>query len=477
MWKNYISVTNQSEVLDILESLGDKAQIIAGGTDLILEMGQGLHKDVDTLMDISRIAEMADISMDDEGQIHIGPAVTHTDVVGSALLRKHAMPLVQACWEVGSPQIRNRGTLIGNLVTASPANDTITPLMALSAEVVLVSSKHTRKLSLADFFAGVRKTVLQPDEFVAEVVIPAMQSGQKGFFIKHGLRRAQAISLINVAVVLDMENELIKSANITLGAVAPTIVHAHVAERWLVGKQLKGKCAEKAGELACRAAKPISDIRSSAEYRQVIVKTLVQRALENISQGNLSGNVPNHPVLMKNKVTLDQLQDRGSHHDAGKPIVTTINGEKYHLTGGNHKTLLRLLREDAKLLGSKETCGEGECGACTVIMDGALVNSCLVPAPRAHGAQILTVEGLVKGDQLHPIQEAFIDKGAVQCGYCTPGFLMSAIMLLEERSQPSREEIMWGLSGNLCRCTGYYKIIEAVEDAANRMHQVFGFER
>ena len=132
--------------------------------------------------------------------------------------------------------------------------------------------------------------------------------------------------------------------------------------------------------------------------------------------------------------------------------------------------LIDLIRESAGLTGTKLGCGEGECGACTVLMDGISVLSCLIPAPRAQDAEITTIEGVSVPDKLHPVQQAYIDEGAIQCGYCTPGFVMSSIQLLDEISNPSVQQIKEGLAGNLCRCTGYYRIIAAVEKAAKMIN-------
>src|SRR6266545_2135188 len=140
----------------------------------------------------------------------------------------------------------------------------------------------------------------------------------------------------------------------------------------------------------------------------------------------------------------------------------TLNGSPVALEVPGSRRLLDVLREDLRLMGTKEGCGEGECGACSVLIDGQVVNSCLVAAGQVEGCDVLTVEGLAAGDDLSPLQQAFIERGAAQCGICTPGMLLAAHALLQENPRPSANDVRIGLAGNLCRCTGYTKIIEAV---------------
>ena len=156
---------------------------------------------------------------------------------------------------------------------------------------------------------------------------------------------------------------------------------------------------------------------------------------------------------------------------AKKKITLHVNGDAYRLEVPVNRTLLSVLRDDVGLQGTKEGCGSGDCGACTVLLDGKPVNSCLVLAVTADGRQITTVEGLAKDDKLHPLQEAFIQEGAVQCGFCTPGMLLTAKGLLDENPMPSESEIRKALAGNLCRCTGYVRIVKAVQKAAANMAQ------
>ncbi len=465
MWKEYFSPNTLQEALQLLDKYQSRARIIAGGTDLILEIQRHVRQP-EVAIDITRIEALDAITLDDNDRIHIGPAVTHNQVVGSALCRERAFPLVKACWQVGSPQIRNRATVAGNLVTASPANDTIAPLRALDAEIVLASVNGERAMSLAEFFKGVRKTALQPNEMVVDVRFPALQPNQVGTFEKLGLRKAQAISVISVATVLTFDGATVTDARITLGSAAPTIVRATDAEQFLRGKELSEAVIAEAGELAKKAAKPISDVRGSAEYRRYAVGVYTRRALQSLRDGTEKDAVPVHPVMLWGESDghfpprrLDENHHRADSDDA---IVTIVNGEPKVVRHANDKTLLRMLREDLHLPGTKEGCAEGECGACTVFLDGIAVLSCLVPATRAHHSEIITIEGIDR----HPVQEEFVAEGAAQCGYCTPGFIMSGVSLLTETPAPTTDDIKQGFAGNLCRCTGYYKIISAVEKAA-----------
>ncbi len=480
MWKHYYTPTSLDEALRLLADHGTHARLVAGGTDLILELERGQRPGVDTLIDISRIHGLDKIVLDDD-TIRLGPLVTHNQVVGSPLCVERAFPLAQACWQVGAPQIRNRGTIAGNLITASPANDTITPLWALGAYVTLQSAERGRRtLAFHEFYQGVRRTVIAPDEMLVEISFPAMRENQRGTFLKLGLRQAQAIAVVNVAAVLTWDTSTdrrVTGARIALGSVAPTIIRAEEAEAALTGQPLSAQAIQKAAGLAAAAARPIDDIRGSARYRRMMVQVFTRRALTALHQGRERQGWPSAPVMLwgKGNGRFPALAGKTIVHREGhgEPIQTVVNGRSVTVFGANGKTLLRMLREDLGLTGTKEGCAEGECGACTVLLDNMAVMSCLVPAPRAHGAQVVTIEGLptwgrVEQDNLHPVQRAFIQAGAVQCGYCTPGLLMSSATLLTEYPHPTPEQVRQALTGNLCRCTGYHSVLRAVDLAAQQ---------
>jgi carbon-monoxide dehydrogenase medium subunit len=469
MWQHYVQPQALDDALALLARHGAGARIIAGGTDVIVELSRGIRP-TSTLIDVTAIPGLRRIDLTN-GVISLGALTTHNDVLASPFCRQRAMPLAQACWEVGAPQIRTRGTVAGNLITASPANDTITPLVALDAEVVLTSTRGDRVLPLEEFYLGVRRTALAPDELLREIRFPAMRENQRGRFVKLGLRRAQAISVIDVAVVLTFEGNAVTEARIALGALAPTIVRTGTAEDFVIGKTLTPEVCFEAAALACAAVSPIDDVRGTAAYRLQTLHNLLARTLEELGRGDSPAGVPHVPVLLDtNPAEADRLSPGGEPF-AGE-IKTRINGRSMVLRASTACTLLDALREEAGLTGTKEGCAEGECGACTVWLDGQAVMACLVPAPQAHNADVVTIEGLAprngRGPNgLHPLQQTFIDRGAVQCGYCIPGMLMAGAKLLDERPIPDFAAIETALSGNICRCTGYRKIFDAVQAAGN----------
>jgi len=464
MWETYLQPTRLDGALKLLDEYAGTARLVAGGTDVLVELSRGVRP-TPTLIDIAALRDLKYVRAAGD-EIRLGALATHNDVIASPLCVARALPLAQACAEVGAPQLRTRATVAGNLVTASPANDTITALVALDASVVLTSIQGERVVPLAEFYPGFRQTARRPNELLREIRIPTLRDHQHGIFLKLGLRAAQAISVIDLALVVTLEGDCAGDARLALGSVAPTIVRAPRTEAFLRGARLdEATCAE-AGQIAAAEIAPIDDVRGSATYRRATVASLVGLALRRIASGTEADGWLQPPILLDTGPVPTQ---------PGEPfagtIRTVINGRPYELPHAAGKTLLDALREDAGLTGTKEGCAEGECGACTVWLNGQAVMSCLVPAPQAHNGAVTTIEGLAGtagGEDLHPLQRAFIAHGAVQCGYCIPGMLMAGAKLLQERPHPSLTDAQIALSGNICRCTGYRKILDAVLDARDR---------
>lgn len=450
-----------STVEEALVILAGGGRVLAGGTDLMIEMDRRISGDVMRLIDITRIAGLDAISVVDN-RVHLGPLVTHSQCTNSPIVLEHGLALAQACLEVGAPALRNRATVAGNVVTASPANDTISALRALEADITLTSAAGARTVDLADFFVGVRETVLEPHELVTDISFPVRVADSRSMFLKLGLRGAQAISVVHLAIRCDFDDQgAVSDIAIALGSVAPVIVRATEAEGLLIGGYLDETSIEAAGTLASASVAPIDDLRAPAAYRSQVVAVMVRRCLEAIAAGEHRAAWPESvPTLGGPCVAPDAV---AAEFGPGDTISTAINGMAVDAPW-TAASLLDWIRAATDLTGTKEGCAEGECGACTIHLDDTAVLSCLVPAGRAHKSRITTIEGLADDGVLHPLQQSFIDCAAVQCGYCIPGFLMAGAALQASDPDADNDTVKHGLSGNLCRCTGYYAI-EAAFDA------------
>lgn len=268
---------NLSEALDMLAERPEVVPI-AGGTNVIVDLRAGRHRG-GVLMDVSRLAELRGIRREN-GHVVVGGGTTISELLVDPLVAQFGLPLRQAAAVLASPLVRNRATVAGNLVDASPAADTAPPLLVLDAEVELTSRQGLRRLPLDQFFVGVRKTRRRPDELLTAVRWPVPPEGSAGGFSKFGLRRADAIAVVSVAVMVQRGG----GARIALGAVAPTPIRATEAEEALRGRPLTPETIAEAARLAAEATRPIDDIRGSAAYRQRVVEVLTRRLLKGVQQ-------------------------------------------------------------------------------------------------------------------------------------------------------------------------------------------------
>ena len=277
---NYQKVNTVSEALEVLSGNNETLKILAGGTDLLVMIQENLISPGE-LLDISGIEELKGIE-EDEGRIRLGALVTHGRIADSNLLREKAVPLVESCSEVGSPQIRNLGTIGGNLVMASPSGDSLPALYVLGAEVILASKEGERSIPIEDFLIGVKKSVIRPDELLVAISFPGMSADDRGFFKKLGQRKALAISKVSISAIVSLRDGVVTSVRIALGAVATTVIRTPRTESFLVGQALTPEVISEAARLCSEESRAITDIRSTAGYRDEMAGLLLARGLEEI---------------------------------------------------------------------------------------------------------------------------------------------------------------------------------------------------
>ena len=424
-----------SEALE-LKAANPTALPIWGGTDVMVDLNFGRARP-EAILDLTRVRALAEWEERD-GALRIGAGVSYTTAIAD--LGDRLPGLAAASRTVGSPQIRNRGTIGGNLGSSSPAGDALPPLYASEAAVELASTRGTRRVPVADFITGPKRNVLEPDELIAAVHVAPAKGAQQ--FSKIGTRNAMVIAVCSFALELDPERRRVGTC---IGSAAPTPVRAADAETFVGGGAGLGRRgrARRARRGALRRAGRAGGQPDRRRPRQ-----------RRLPPPRAVGAGPPHADLgLERAVRLN----------------VTVNGEPREADGvWEGESLLHVLRERLGLPGAKNACEQGECGSCSVYLDGQLVCACLVLAGQAEGREVTTVEGLAPEDELSPIQEAFLQAGAVQCGFCTPGLIVATDDLLGRNPEPTDGEIREALAGNLCRCTGYEKILDAVRMAAAR---------
>ncbi len=273
---DYIKSENLEQALRILAE-EEPPRVLAGGTDLLVNIQEKMEKPA-RILDIGELNELQGIR-EEESRIIIGALTTHTQIIRSALLREKALPLVQACAQIGSPQIRRRATLGGNLVNASPAADSVPALVALGAFLRLRSSVGEREVPVEEFSTGVKKSLIRPEELLLEIIIPLSPDHPVGFYRKIGQRKALAIAKVSLAVWLVRDGKKVRWTRIALGAVATTVVRARRAEDYLRGRELTKESLAAAARLVREESRAISDIRSTASYRDEMTGVLLSRGL------------------------------------------------------------------------------------------------------------------------------------------------------------------------------------------------------
>ena len=450
-----------------------EAQIIAGGSDVLVQIREGKRAGKE-LVSIYGIDAMRGVTLDEEGAIRIGSLTSFSHIAASPIIRELIPVLGEAVSLVGGPQIRNIGTIGGNTCNGVTSADSASTLVAWDAVVELTGPEGVRRVPLAEFYIKAGKVDLRPGEIQTAILIPkAAYEGYTGNYIKYAMREAMDIATLgcSVNVSLSDDKKTIRDVRIAYGVAGPVPMRAPTAEARAKGREVSAETIKAFAEAVLEDIHPRDSWRAAKAFREHIAVEMAKRALtKSIELARASGKpqpketekaqAPVAPALERG----DRKAPRNQEAPRYRLIRCTINGKPREAMIDVRASLTDLLRNDFRLTSVKKGCEVGECGACNVLVDGECFNSCIYLAAWADGKDILTLEGLEgPNGELSDIQQAFIDEAAVQCGFCTPGAIMSAVEILNEGRELSDEEIRIRMSGHLCRCTGYENIMRAVK--------------
>ncbi len=457
-----------AEAVAARERFGDAAALYAGGSELVLVMKEGLAA-YEHLIDVKSIPECRELALRDgkSPALRIGAAVTHGVLERSPLVRERFPLLAEMEAVVANARVRSVGTLGGNLAFAEPHSDPPTALLVHDATVTIAGPRGARTLPLADFIRGSYETALEPDEILVHVDVPEPSAPAAAAYVKFGFHERPTIG-IAVLLRLDATRQHVADARIAVGCVGPVPARLASVESAVLG--VSRATLEHGFAGAAQAGEgldAVSDLHGSADYKRHLVGVFVSRALATAARRAGAASAARSKARPAKPEA--QAASAPRPHPAATPIAMTVNGRRVELSLRPEELLLDVLRERLGLTGSKRSCDVQVCGACTVILAGKPVSSCSVLAYEARDQEVTTIEALVDGERLHPIQESFVMESAFQCGFCTPGMIMGAKALLDEEPDASDERIRERLRGNICRCTGYTNILRAVASARDRM--------
>ena len=436
----YERATSVEGAIAALERLGVEARVIAGGHSLLPMMKLRLANP-EHLIDINDLAELAFIREQD-GEIRIGALTRHVDLLKSELLAQHYPLFRDAETVIADPVVRNRGTIGGSLCQADAAEDLSAVCSAVKARVVIRGTAGERVVGMEDFHVGPYTTAVGAGELLTEVRLQ-LRAGA-GSAHEKVERRAGDWAIAAASAAVWLQDGRIADAGLALSAVAMTTVHATRAEELLRGAPPTEELYAQAGAIASEDCSPSADGRGPVDYKRHLAGVLTQRALRRaVERANTT---------------------------AGGPAVNvsvSINGNQFSHEVEPRQLLVHFIRETAGLTGTHWGCDTSNCGACVVLMDGKPVKSCTILTAMCEGHEIRTVESLEVDGVLDPVQQGFYERHALQCGFCTPGMLMTGRALLDENPDPTEHEIRTAISGAICRCTGYKNIVSAIRWAAD----------
>jgi len=468
----------------------DGARVIAGGQTLVPLMAMRLARPT-RLVDIVRVPGLAYVR-DDGDAIAIGATTTQRATEHHALVHGKLPLLARALVFVGHAATRARGTIGGSLANADAAAEIALVAVTLGATLAYREGAHSREITAAEFLLGPMVTSLPPGAILTSVRFPVWRDTAGVGFQEISARKSDfALASAAAQVALAPDGTC---ARISIGVGAATEVPLRLAavEQALAGIRLTPDAIRAAVTEAFAGITPMADMHASTEYRRRVATSLTIRAIaEAVENAKAAGratapaDAPPRgqdrtqvgPARLARSINADLGQARDqcavAHAEPQKHAILPtllVNGKSCPIDVEPRTTLLDCVRDRLGLTGAHAGCEHGVCGACTVLIDGVAVRSCLMFAVQADGHAITTIEGLTPGPgELSVLQDAFCETHGLQCGYCTPAMILAAQALLAGNPAPTREEIVEAISGNICRCTGYAQIVEAIALAAERL--------